>query len=160
MLASGLRKSFYSQQIYDEKNVKVENEESINKEESTKITNMILNIIGNNIRSIRKAQKFTISELASKAGISAKYLQGVEVGKRNISVTNLNKVAKVLDIDIVVFFRDIEPSKSKSLFLISAKLKSYNLEQLDRIESFIKNFEDVVGSVTNANTNNNSNNNT
>ena len=144
MLTNGLRKSFISEKIYDQEKINVikEEEETNKKEIESKDT--ILNIIGYNIRSMRKEQKYTISQLATKAGISAKYLQGVEVGKRNISVTNLNKVARVLDVELVVFFRNIDPEKSKKLFSISSKLKRYNLDQLKSIEFFIKNFEDLV----------------
>lgn len=43
-----------------------------------------LSDIGNRIRIIRKSQNRTISYVADMAKISPKYLQGVEVGKRNI----------------------------------------------------------------------------
>ncbi len=144
MLTNGLRKSFISEKIYDQEKINVVKEEEDIKKKEIESKDTILNIIGYNIRSMRKTQKYTISQLATKAGISAKYLQGVEVGKRNISVTNLNKVARVLDVELVVFFRNIDPEKSKRLFLISTKLKRYNLDQLKSIEFFIKNFEDLV----------------
>lgn len=151
MLENGLRKSFYSQKIYDNKKTEDFKQEEETKEKDLESKDTILNIIGYNIRSMRKTQKYTISQLATKAGISAKYLQGVEVGKRNISVTNLNKIARVLDTELVVFFRNIDPEKSKKLFLISAKLKKYSLDQLKSIESFIKNFKDVVDDSDNKN---------
>ncbi|MDA1470310.1 helix-turn-helix transcriptional regulator [Brachyspira hyodysenteriae] len=45
----------------------------------------------------------TISEIAEVSGISSKYLQGVEVGKRNISITNLNKIAKTWMCQLLYF---------------------------------------------------------
>ncbi|WP_439897253.1 helix-turn-helix domain-containing protein [Brachyspira pilosicoli] len=49
-------------------------------------------------------------------------MQGVEVGKRNISITNLNKIARVLNIPISLLLcneeiADMEKMKNYSLLL-------------------------------------------
>ena len=48
-------------------------------------TEVVLKNLGQNIRELRKNKKMTIDELAEKSSLSGKYLQGVEVGNRNIS---------------------------------------------------------------------------
>ncbi len=146
MLGFSLKKTFYSQQICEDDNEKkYEEKEGFTKEEGEVTTKQaILSLIGSNIRAVRKVKKHTISELANNAGISAKYLQGVEVGKRNISITNLNKIANVLEIPLSNFFRDVDSEKSTKLFLISSKLKNYSHQQLEHIEALIKDFENMM----------------
>ncbi len=60
-------------------------------------TEAVLKNLGQNIRELRKNKKMTIDELAEKSSLSGKYLQGVEVGNRNISIKNLNKICKALE---------------------------------------------------------------
>lgn len=64
----------------------------------------LLTVVGGNIREARKSQRITIAELADKAGLSTKYLQSVETAKQNISITNLYKVTKALDIALNSLF--------------------------------------------------------
>ncbi len=81
--------------------------------------------LGQNIRELRKNKKMTISELAEKSLLSEKYLQGVEVGNRNISIKNLNKICKALETspDILLNMRpyNLKTSEEK-IFAISEKL--------------------------------------
>lgn len=145
MLGSSLKKTFYAQ-ICEDENVKKheEKEDEVKEEVEVSSKQIILSLIGSNIRAIRKVKKHTISELANNAGISAKYLQGVEVGKRNISITNLNKIANVLEIPLSNFFRNVDSEKTTKLFLISSKLKNYSHHQLEHIEALIKDFENMM----------------
>lgn len=142
MLTTNLKRPFFSKRINEEvKKVEDEKVVTVNKIESLK---SVLIVVGANIRAIRKAQKKTISELAYSANISAKYLQGVEVGKRNISITNLNKIAKVLDIPVGMFFRDENIDKTKKLLSIASRLKNYSPNQLSHIEELIKDINNII----------------
>ncbi|MEI0531153.1 helix-turn-helix transcriptional regulator [Brachyspira pilosicoli] len=105
----------------------------------------ILTHIGNSIRVIRKSQNRTISYIAEMAQMSPKYLQGVEVGKRNISITNLNKIAKVLNIPIsFLLFSNYENSENnEKLLSIVMKLKDYSIEELENIDSIINDIRKI-----------------
>lgn len=55
--------------------------------------------VGMNIRTIRKAQKLTIDELAEKCDFQAPYLSDVERGERNITLQTLNKILDALEVN-------------------------------------------------------------
>ena len=119
------------------------------KDESKNIDNdndelSILSHIGNSIRIIRKSQNRTISYIADMAQMSPKYLQGVEVGKRNISITNLNKIAKVLNIPVSFLLSNYKNSENnEKLFAIVMKLKDYSIEELENIDNIINDIKRI-----------------
>ncbi len=105
-----------------------------------------LSYIGSRIRIVRKSQNRTISYIADMAKISPKYLQGVEVGKRNISITNLNKIAKVLNIPISLLLCNEEVSdiaKNEKLLSIAMKLKDYSIEELENMDNIINDIRKI-----------------
>ena len=83
MLTTNLKKPYYNNILSDSKEENNKDDSPIRRDDDELISS-----VGKNIRAIRKSQMKTISEIS---GISSKYLQSVEVGKRNISITNLNK---------------------------------------------------------------------
>lgn len=56
--------------------------------------------IGENIRKFRKLRKMTLVQLEEKTGISNGSLSNIESGKRNPSISSLNKIANALNIGI------------------------------------------------------------
>jgi len=58
----------------------------------------ILKTIGENVRSYRKKLGVSQEELGDMAGLDRTYVGGVERGERNISVLNIEKLAKALKI--------------------------------------------------------------
>lgn len=68
---------------------------------------MIRSIIGSRIREFRQECNLSQEKLALKAGIDRTYLAGVENGKRNISIVNLDKLIKALDTDYESFFKGL-----------------------------------------------------
>ena len=68
---------------------------------------MIRTIIGSRIRELRQQNDISQEKLALKAGIDRTYLAGVENGKRNISIVNLDKIIHALDIDYESFFNGL-----------------------------------------------------
>ena len=139
MLTTNLKKPYYNNVLSDSK-------EDNNKDDLLpKIDdNELILSVGKNIRTIRKAQMRTISEVAELSGISAKYLQSVEVGRRNISITNLNKIANSLNIPIALLFSYDHMEKTKKLLCIANKLKNYSLLQLSNIDIIISDLEDII----------------
>jgi transcriptional regulator with XRE-family HTH domain len=65
---------------------------------------VITHEVGQRIRELRNNQNLSQEKLALKAEIDCTYLAGIENGKRNISIINLEKIAKALEINMYDFF--------------------------------------------------------
>lgn len=68
---------------------------------------MITDKIGNRIRELRSRTGFSQEKFAQKIGMDRTYFASVELGKRNISIVNIEKIANGLDISLSEFFKDI-----------------------------------------------------
>lgn len=68
---------------------------------------MIEKNVGERIRSRRKQLNLSQEKLALKADVDRTYLAGVEQGKRNISIRNLEKILSALEISFADFFTGI-----------------------------------------------------
>ena len=55
---------------------------------------------GCRVRDLRIAQGISQEELAQKSGLHRTYIGGVERGERNISLVNIEKIAKALDLSL------------------------------------------------------------
>ena len=58
----------------------------------------IYQIVGRKVRKRRKELGFTQEKLAEASGLHRTYIAGIEAGKRNISLKNLEKLAKALKV--------------------------------------------------------------
>ncbi len=65
---------------------------------------MITQKVGSRIKSLRNSLGLSQEKLALKAGIDRTYLAGIESGKRNATITSLEKVVSALDISLSDFF--------------------------------------------------------
>lgn len=74
-------------------------------------TNPLLGAIGTNLRTLRRERGLSQEALADLADIDRSYMSGVERGLRNISVVNLSRLAKALDVSIVEL---IDPSSGRT----------------------------------------------
>lgn len=63
--------------------------------------------IGKRIKELRTEAGFTQMELAGRASLDRTYINSVENGKRNISITNIEKIANALNINISALFESI-----------------------------------------------------
>jgi len=63
--------------------------------------------VGKRIRLIRNKKGLSQEKLALKSDLDRTYLAGVESGKRNISIRNLEKIMKGLEVEFQEFFKDI-----------------------------------------------------
>ena len=68
---------------------------------------MITEKIGNRIRELRKETGLSQEKFAAKIGMDRTYFASVELGKRNISIVNLEKIADGLDISLAELFRNV-----------------------------------------------------
>lgn len=78
----------------------------------------IIDAIGRNIRSLRRARKLTQDELGPRAGISANYLGEIERGEKNATGLVIFKLARALDASIL----EIMPPRGNSFLLEVEKL--------------------------------------
>ena len=90
-----------------------------------------LKILGNRIRTLRNAQGLSQVQLADRAGMSPRYLSEVESGKRNVSFTWLDALAKQLSIPLTELL-DLEEPRGKATVLrqLNALLNDLSLNQL------------------------------
>lgn len=54
---------------------------------------------GLNVRRLRQAQGLSQESLASLAGLHRTYVGGIERGERNVTITNVIKLACALDVE-------------------------------------------------------------
>ena len=64
----------------------------------------ILIEFGNNIRRLRTAKKISQEELAFRSGLHRTYIGMIERGEKNITLINIDKIARGLDIDLKKLF--------------------------------------------------------
>lgn len=64
--------------------------------------------IGKNIKYYREQSKLTQLQLAEQAKISISYLSKIEAAgcNKSLSISVLNQIANVLDVEICVFFKE------------------------------------------------------
>ncbi|MBP7496338.1 MAG: helix-turn-helix transcriptional regulator [Bacteroidales bacterium] len=62
--------------------------------------------IGLRIRVLREKATITQKDLASISDLDRSYIASVENGSRNISIINIEKITKALNISIKEFFND------------------------------------------------------
>lgn len=68
---------------------------------------MILINFGNRIRKLRKDKNLSQEELSFKANLHRTYIGMIERGEKNITLLNIEKIAKALDINIKDLFDGI-----------------------------------------------------
>jgi len=61
-------------------------------------------LIGARIRQLRNAKDLSQEQLAHLADLDRTYITSVENGKRNISIVNIEKICKALEVPINKFF--------------------------------------------------------
>lgn len=61
-------------------------------------------LVGKRVKELRNNLGISQEELAELAGLDRTYVTSVECGKRNISIVNIEKLAKALNVTIKDFF--------------------------------------------------------
>lgn len=57
----------------------------------------LLKTVGKNIRNFRKVQGLSQEDLAELSGLHRTYIGGIERGERNVSLSNIEKIASALN---------------------------------------------------------------
>jgi transcriptional regulator with XRE-family HTH domain len=68
----------------------------------------VKNKIGYRIKQLRESAEISQKDLAYTADLDRSYIASVENGQRNISIVNIDKLAKALGVTLNEFFNDIE----------------------------------------------------
>lgn len=77
----------------------------------------ILKVVGNKIRTIRNLNGISQEELGFRCDLDRTYISDVELGKRNISLINLNAVANALNVELFEILSD-HKARSKRQFTL------------------------------------------
>lgn len=63
---------------------------------------------GQAVRNIRRAQGISQEELAERCGLHRTYISDVELGKRNVSLENIERIATSLNKSLVDLFLEVK----------------------------------------------------
>lgn len=61
-------------------------------------------LVGKRVKELRNKLGISQEELADLAGLDRTYITSVECGRRNISIVNIEKLAKSLRVSLAEFF--------------------------------------------------------
>ena len=65
---------------------------------------MIEEKVGNRIKELRNKLGISQEELGFRSGVHRTYIASLEVGKRNISISTLEKIVNALEVSLSEFF--------------------------------------------------------
>jgi len=68
----------------------------------------ILMRYGQAVRKIRLEQEISQEELADRCGLHRTYISDIELGKRNLSLENIERIAISLNKSLSEFFKEVE----------------------------------------------------
>ena len=71
------------------------------------VNNSLLTAFGDALRASRKERGLSQEELAALASLDRSYVGGVERGERNVSLINLNKLARALNLTLAELLADL-----------------------------------------------------
>jgi transcriptional regulator with XRE-family HTH domain len=60
--------------------------------------------MGQRIKQLREVNRMSQKDLAYAADLDRSYIAGIEAGSRNVSIINVEKIAKALGISLKEFF--------------------------------------------------------
>lgn len=91
-------------------------------------------LLGRRIRELRKARHLTQEQLGERTGINYKYLGAVERGQENPTVKVLEKIARVLRVDLreLFVFEHLESGRKTLKRRISQLIEGKDQEKLQK----------------------------
>ena len=75
--------------------------------------NEVLQIIGNNIKTLRLSKGMTQEQMAEKLDHSVNFVSLIELGKSGMSVTTILDICNILDIDVNCIFKGLLNSRMR-----------------------------------------------
>lgn len=106
-------------------------------------------LLGNRIRDLRKARGYSQEYLAEISGFHYTYIGGLERAQKNVTLSNLIKIADALDVEVYDLFAytKLKPAKDdptdiEAILDLLIKLPSKDVK---KIKEFVFNmFEDKI----------------
>lgn len=71
----------------------------------------ILPAFGRAIRKMRVERGFSQERLAEEPGVHPRYLSDVERGVRNVSLVNIERLARALSVGLPTLMAEVEPAR-------------------------------------------------
>lgn len=68
----------------------------------------LLSCFGNTVRRLRTEKGFSQESFADVCGLHRTYISDIELGKRNVSLENIERVSNALEISISQLFEEVE----------------------------------------------------
>jgi len=96
------------------------------------------NIIGQNVKKIRKSRKWTQAQLAEKVGIEPVSIARIEAGTNFPKEENLAAIAETLDVEVVDLFNDRSTDKKSTLKYIQNALNTLDKRDLEIISNIVR----------------------
>lgn len=103
---------------------------------------MIKNDIGKRIKELREYRGYSQESFANVCGLNRTYISGIESGKRNVSIENIEKIAKGLEVDIAELFKFSEPLHSTIIVNINGE--EFLMKGDKNLDSNIKNYIESI----------------
>ncbi|MBE6951185.1 MAG: helix-turn-helix transcriptional regulator [Ruminococcaceae bacterium] len=69
---------------------------------------------GKAIRTLRCKERISQEELAYRCGLHRTYVSDVELGKRNVSLENIDRISQALNITLADLFTEVDHIESVS----------------------------------------------
>lgn len=66
--------------------------------------------VASNMRRLRGIHGWSQEELAAQSGLHRTFVSSTERGERNISVDNIDRMARALNVDVIELLRPVEKS--------------------------------------------------
>jgi len=96
---------------------------------------------GNRVKELRKSKNISQEKLGERAGLHYTYIGGIERGERNVSLENIEKIAKGLEVNIGELFPFAMKKNTENDSIrneIINTLYDYDTKTLKFLLSFIK----------------------
>lgn len=77
----------------------------------SRMNEQLLPVLGQVIRSLRLEKKISQEKFADMCGLHRTYVSDIELGKRNVSLENIERMSDALKIKISELFRNVEENE-------------------------------------------------
>lgn len=107
----------------------------------------LVNIVGEQIRLIRKNKELSQEELAYEAGLHHTHIGKIERGEMNLTLESLVKITKALGISLEEFFSLIDPKievDNEALLQLIGMIKSRSFKEQEKLLEIMKRVIEMV----------------
>ena len=73
----------------------------------------LLENVGETVRRLRAARRYSQEAFAQEAGLNRAYMGGVERGQRNVGIVNLYRIAEALGMSLSELFAEVERKEAR-----------------------------------------------